>query len=244
MEPVLFYGNHAASSFGSIVALEWLGLPYRLSRINLPEDAQSEFYTRLNPARKVPLLLLEDGTRLSESAAILQHLAGRDLGKGLTFAQGTPEFDHLNQVLAFVNTDYWSSFAPAFKAFDMDLTGEKNPPVQKMLREFGGDGIAKAHAALEVMMGDNEWLAGDRRTIADAYFVGIARWVPFLASTGAKMLDQRDYPRLYRHIQKLEADPAVIFAHAIEDEKSAKSAGGFKGHVSLEDLKSRLKSSN
>ena len=180
-----FYGNHAASSFGSIVTLEWLGQPYRLSRINLPEDAQSDLYIQLNPARKVPLLLLENGTRLSESAAILQHLAWRDPSKGLTFAQGTPEYDHLNQVLAFVNTDYWSSFAPAFKAFDMDLTGEKDPPVQKMLREFGGE----AHAALEAMMGDREWLAGDRRTIADTYFAGIARSVPFLASTGAETVD-------------------------------------------------------
>jgi len=240
MEPVLFYGNHAASSFGSIVALEWLGQPYRLCRINLPQEAQSEIYTKLNPARKVPLLLLENGTRLSESAAILQHLAWRDPGKGLTYAQGTPQYDHLNQVLAFVNTDYWSSFAPAFKAFDMDLTGEKNPPLQAMLRDFGRDEIAKAHAALEVMMGEREWLAGDRRTIADAYFAGIARWVPFLASTGAKTVDQRDYPRLHRHVQKLEADPAVVFAHAIEEEQPANSAGGFKGHVSLAELQSRL----
>ena len=208
----------------------------------MPEEAQSDRYTKLNPARKVPLLLLEDGTRLSESAAILQHLAFRDMSKGLTFAQGTPEYDHLNRVLAFVNTDYWSSFAPAFKAFDMDLTGEKNPPVQKMLREFGLEEIEKAHAGLEAMIGDQQWLAGDTRTIADAYFAGIARWVPFLESTGAKMVDQRHYPKLYRLIQKLEADPAVIFAHAIEDEKPVTSSGGFKGHVTLEDLKPRLAS--
>lgn len=240
MEPVLFYGNHAASSFGSIVALEWLGHPYRLCRINLPEEAQNDLYAQLNPARKVPLLLLENGTRLSESAAILQHLAFRDLGKALTFAQGTPEYDRLGQILAFVNTDYCWSFAPAFKAFDMDLTGDQDPPVQEMLREFGLEGIEKAHAALETMIGDSEWLAGDTRTIADAYLAGIARWVPFLESTGAKMVDQHDYPRLYRLVQKLETDPAVIFAHAIEDEKPATSAGGFKGHVALKDLKSRL----
>ena len=51
-----------------------------------------------------------------------------------------------------------------------------------------------------------------------------ARWVPFLESTGAKMVDQRHYPKLYRLIQKLEADPAVIFAHAIEDEKPVTSS--------------------
>lgn len=103
----------------------------------------------------------------------------------------------------------------------MDLTGEENPPV------------------LETMMGDREWLAGDTRTIAGAYFIGIALGA-FRCSTGAETIDQRDYPRLYRHVQKLEADPAVVFAHAIEDERPAVSSGGFKGRVSLEDLKVRL----
>jgi glutathione S-transferase len=122
----------------------------------------------------------------------------------------------------------------------MDLTGEKNPALQAMLRATSAKRVAKAHADLERMMGDNAWLAGDKRTIADAYFAGVARWAPFLAETGAEMIDQRDYPRLYRLFQTLEADPAVIFAHAIEDARPAVSAGGFKGHVSAEDLTARL----
>ena len=241
MEPILFYGNHVASSFGSIVALEWLGIPYRLYRLDLPAETKTDFYTSINPVQKVPALLLENGTKLKESLAILQHLAARDLKQGLTFAQGTAEYDHLNQVLAFLHTDFWSSFAPAFEAFDMDLKGEKDPPLQETLRGLGQKAIAKAHGDLETMMGDGKWLASGRRTIADAYFIGIARWAPFLATTGAKTVDQRDYPKLHRHIQKLERDPAIIFAQAIEDDKPATSAGGFLGHVKPEDIKARLK---
>ena len=37
MEPVLFYGVPSGCSFGSIVALEWLGIPYKLCRIDMPE---------------------------------------------------------------------------------------------------------------------------------------------------------------------------------------------------------------
>ncbi|AKU95021.1 Glutathione S-transferase [Labilithrix luteola] len=240
MEPVLFYGNHAASSFGSIVALEWLGQPYRLSRLNLPFDAKSDSFTRINPVQKVPTLLRESGVPLSESSAILQHLAGRDPRRTLVYAPGSPEQDHLNQVLAFLHTDFWASFFPGFEAYDMELTGEKNPAMQEMLRHSGRKRVAKAHADLERMMGNNEWLAGDKRTIADAYFIGVARWAPFLAATGAKMIDPRDYPRLLRHYEKLEADPAVIFAHAIEDEKPATSAGGFLGHLSLEEVQTRI----
>lgn len=35
----------------------------------------------------------------------------------------------------------------------MDLPGQANPPLQEMLRDLDREGIAKAHADLEEMMG-------------------------------------------------------------------------------------------
>lgn len=107
MEPVLLYGVPQGCSFGSIVALEWLGQPYRLCRINMPGDMQSDLYARINPVRETPALLLEDGTVLTESAAILQNIATRGIDRGLGFKQGTREYDRLNQVIAFLNTTYF-----------------------------------------------------------------------------------------------------------------------------------------
>lgn len=240
MEPILFYGNHAASSMGSIVALEWAGQPYRLVRLDLPFDAQSDAFTRINPVQKVPTLLRENGTPLSESAAILRVIADRDPARSLVYTPGSAEQAHLDQVLGFLHSDFWAAFAPGFEAFDMDLKGEKNPEVQGMLRAIGQRRVAKAHADLERMMGDNDWLAGGKRTIADAYFIALARWAPFLAATGARMIDQSDYPKLYRHYQKLEADPAVVFAHAVEEDLPAVSTGAFKGRLTLEEAVGRL----
>ena len=85
MEPVLFYGVPHGCSFGSIVALEWLGRPYRLCRIEMPLETGERTYVRLNQARQTPTLLLEDGRALSESLAILQHLAARDLCRKLGY---------------------------------------------------------------------------------------------------------------------------------------------------------------
>ena len=87
MEPILFYGDHAASSFGTIVALEWLGQPYRLHRLELPRATKTAFYARINPVQKVPALLLEDGSTLSESIAILPHLAARDPDRRSSYEQ-------------------------------------------------------------------------------------------------------------------------------------------------------------
>lgn len=231
MEPVLFYGVPQGCSFGSIVALEWLNQPYRLCRITMPDDMQSDLYARFNPGRETPVLMLENGATLTESAAILQNIAARGLQQGLGFPQGTPEHDRLNQVLAFLNTTFFSSFSPLWKAYEM----AENPPVQEVLRQVGREDVARAHRQLDTMLEGRDWLAGQQRTVADAYFIGLARWADY-----HKAIDQKDYPRLHGLVQRLEADPAVAFAHAIEAEAPTVSTGKFLGHVTLEALSPKL----
>ena len=211
MEPVLFYGVPHGCSFGSIVALEWLGQPYRLSRIDMlaPKD---ERYARINPKHQTPTLLIESRKALSESFAILQHIAARDLGQRLGYLQGTREHDRLNSVLAFLHTEVHGAFSPAWTAFKLpdDATREK-----EMLRKLAREQAAKSYAHLESMLSGRDWLAGDVRTVADAYLIGVARWGEDLSLFDLK----REFPRLHKHLQELEANPAVIFAHAIEDTK-------------------------
>lgn len=233
MEPVLFYGVPHGCSFGSIVALEWLGQPYRLCRIDMLAKPKDERYARINPRHLTPTLLLENREALSESLAILHHIAARDLGQRLSFLQGTRAFDHLNSVLAFLHTELHGAFSLAWTAYKLpdDATQEK-----EMLRALARQKAAGTYTRLESMLSGREWLAGDVRTVADAYLIGIARWGEDLRLFDLK----REYPTLYRHLQKLEADKAVIFAHAIEDEKPATSSGGFLGHVTLGDLQPRL----
>ncbi|WP_129642715.1 glutathione S-transferase family protein [Peristeroidobacter agariperforans] len=231
MEPVLLYGIPQGCSFGSIVALEWLGQPYRLCRIDMLRDMQSHLYARFHPDRKTPALLLEDGTVLTESAATLQNIAARGIPKGFGFAQGTREFDRLNQRIAFLTTTYFAAFGPLWHAYKMD----QNSPVPGVLREVGRETVAKANEQLESMLANSEWLMGSRKSLADAYFIGLARWGKY-----HRVVEPGQYPNVDRLIHRLEADPAVVFAHAIEDERSAASSGGFRGHIALEELSHRL----
>jgi glutathione S-transferase len=232
MEPVLFYGVPHGCSFGSIVALEWLGQPYRLSRIDMlaPKD---ERYVRINPKHQTPTLLLENSDALDESLAILSHIAARDLGQRLGSLQGTRAFDRLNSALSFLHTEVHGAFSPAWTAFKLpeDAAREK-----EMLRTLARDQAAKAYFHLERMLAGQPWLAGDVRTVADAYLVGVARWGEDLRLFDLK----REFPRLHQHLQKLEVDKAVIFAHAIEEGKPATTSGAFLGHATLGDLQPRL----
>jgi glutathione S-transferase len=226
MSPILFYGVPEGCSFGSIVALEWLGEPYRLCRIQMPEEVSSERFAPVNPVRETPTLLTGDGRLVSESVAILNHIAARGIGRGLGFAQGDPAFDHFNQVLAFLNTSLFSAFAPLWYA----LETEGEPAAHAALRAYGSNQVAKAHRHIEAMLADRDWLGGDRPGLVDAYFAGIARWNDY-----HKVVDRADYPRVARLYERLQDDPAVRFAHAIEEQREARTTGGFRGHVSLDE---------
>lgn len=227
MSPILFYGVPSGCSFGSIVALEWLGQPYRLSRIEMPEVVTSEAFRRINPIGETPTLLTAGGASISESMAILNHIGARGIDRKLAFAQGTPEFDRLNQMLAFLNTTFFNAYVPLWYALEHGSDGVE----KQVLTEFGHAKVRKAHADLSALLGDKPWLLGEHRTLADAYFIGIARWNEY-----HQAVDRRDYPNLQRLYEKLEADPAVIFAHAVEDQRATVSAGGFAGEVSFDQV--------
>lgn len=226
MTPILFYGVPSGCSFGSIVALEWLGLPYRLCRIEMPEVASSDDYRRINPLGETPSLMTDAGAVISESLAILNHLGARGTGSGVAFDQSSPDFDRLNQMLAFLNTTFFNAFSPLWYALEHGAEGSQ----KQALTDYGRALVERAHADLQGMLGDGPWLLGKQRTLADAYFIGIARWTKY-----HDVIDRRDYPGVQRLFDRLETDPAVRFAHAIERGETAISAGGYQGHVSLQD---------
>lgn len=226
----LFYGVPSGCSFGSIVALEWLGQPYRLTRIGMPEEVTGEDYRRINAVGETPSLLTPDGQVISESMAILNHIGARGIERGIGFAQGTAEFDRLNQMLAFLNTTFFNAFGPLWHALEHVSDVQETA----VLREYARAKVVRAHELLDAMLGDQPWLLGEHKTLADAYFIGIARWTKY-----HDVVDRRDYPNLQRLFDQLEADPAVAFAHAIEEQQPATSAGGFLGEVGLGEMLSK-----
>lgn len=226
MTPILFYGVPSGCSFGSIVALEWLGAPYRLCRIRMPEEVSGNDYRRINPIGETPALMTAPGTVVTESMAILNHIGARGIERGLGFAQGTQEFDRLNRMLGYLNTSFFGAFGPLWYLLD-HATGQEQ---KRVLAEYGRADVEKAHAGLEKLIGDGPWLLGEHRTVADAYFVGIARWNEYHG-----VVDRGDYPSLQRLYDRLQRDPAVLFAHAVEQQKPAASAGGFLGEIELQE---------
>lgn len=227
MTEILCYGVPEGCSFGTIVALEWLGRPYRLCRIDMPKVVSGDAYRRINPVGETPTLITADGVPLSESMAILGHLGARFHEADLGPAPGSAEFDRRTQMLAYLNTSFFNAFSSLWFALEHEVDGIS----KEALTEYGRQQVEKAHAVLEMLLGDRPYLMGDKPEIVDAYFIGIARWADF-----HRAVDRTTYPGLDGLYKRLQQNPAVQFAWAIEHEEPASSAGGFQGHVTLDHV--------
>lgn len=227
-EPILTSGFPLGSSAGLVTAFEWLGQPYRLTRVDMLGEMRTDAYKRLNGRVETPVLITGEGRVLTETMAIALWLEARDLDRRISFEPGTPEADRLHQYVAFLNTGFTGAFVPMWVALEAEGVTEE---YRETLRKFGRSFVAERHGQLEAMIGDSDYLLGDRPTLADAVFAGVARWVDF-----HKAVDPRDYPRILALRKRIEADPAFRFAVSIEDGKQAAGSGAMKGLVPLADV--------
>ena len=127
-------------------------------------DTLTDAYAAINPLRETPVLELDSGERLAQSAAILWFLA-----EGTAFLpEDRFERAQVAQWLSFEQERIMGGIAnPRFRL----LTGREGPGLQARL--------ATGRDALEVLdahLAAREWVVGDGPTIADlALFAYISR---------------------------------------------------------------------
>lgn len=232
MEPLLVYGFPLGSSMGLVAALEWFGQPYRLSRVDMLTEMKNDTYARINGRLETPVLITDDGRALTETMAIALWLEARDVERRISFRPDTVEADRMHQLMAFLNTGFTGAFSPLWVALEMN---PPDPALQETLRKHGRESVIERHDRLEGMIGDTSFLIGDRPTLADAVLIGVARWLDF-----HEVAEPARWPRLAELRQRLETDPAVQFATAIELGESPTGSGALLGQTSLDEVIERF----
>ena len=131
----------------------------------------------MNPLGYVPLLELDDGTRITEGPAIVQYIADKVPAKNLAPANGTLERTKLQSWLNFVTSELHKGFSPLFnpsmpeeakKIFRERLATRfahaRQAPGQQRLpdgQEFLGGGCLPVHG---VELGDAAWTSTSPRS--------------------------------------------------------------------------------
>jgi glutathione S-transferase len=217
---------------GLVAAFEQMGQPYRLCRVDMLKEMKNDRYARINGRQETPVLITEDGRSLTETMAIIHWIETRDAERRVTFAPRSPEADRTYQLAAFVNTGFTGAFSPLWVAYELE---NGDPAFLDALRRFGRDAVKERHERLEAMIPADGFLVGDRMTVADTTLIGVARWAEFHDA-----VDGSDYPRLAALRRRIEAEPAVKFAEAIESGERPTGSGALVGHVPLDEVIDRF----
>jgi GSH-dependent disulfide-bond oxidoreductase len=184
------------------IALEEMGLDYRLVPVNLREGVQkTAAFKAMNPNGKVPVLIdrsvPEEGDLvLSESAAILVHLAEKT---GRLLPKGGPLRGKVFEQLFF----HASGLSPAFlQAFLVAIQTSPQPEAKdRALAE-----VDRTLGVLNDILERQPYAAGDEYSIADIAHFG---WMWRHQAIGASL---NKFPYLARWYEEIVTRPAVVTA--------------------------------
>lgn len=201
-----------------LIALEEIGVPFETRLIAfIKGEHRTPDYLALNPAGKVPALMLDDGV-LTQNTAILLYLARRFPEARLLPTTADPLAEaQLLARLAWFSADLHPIVTRIrMPHFFCDLDG-----APARVRELGATAMAFQLAGVERDLAAAPWLLGDDWSILDAYL----HWVWFRI-TGAGF-DTTPFPAITDHARRMEQRPAVQRALARErDAEQALAAQG------------------
>jgi len=157
---VLLYNSQVSGNCYKVrLLLAQLGLDYQRREVDVIDRSnRAELLGELNPALRVPTLVLDDGRPLGESNAIISYLAD-----GTVFLP-TDAFERA-KVLQWLFFEQYSH-EPYIAVVRFWVAVAKTPPAQAVLEEKMHGGYA-ALDALEGHLETNLFLVGERYTIAD-----------------------------------------------------------------------------
>ncbi len=183
----LYYTPGACSMAGHILAAEG-GLALDLEKVDLKthRTESGQDFRKLNPKGYVPALTLDDGTLLTENAAILPFLGDKT---GL-MPDGMARYRALEWI-GYIGTELHKNFGPLFG-------GASDDAKAKAIERIG----ARLAFVEESLTGD--YLLGAKLTAPDAYLFVILRWC---AAMGVRVSG-----RLAAFKSRMESRPGVIKA--------------------------------
>jgi glutathione S-transferase len=201
----LYFAPNACSLAPHIVLRE-LGLPFSLVRVNnqTKRTADGGDFYRINPKGYVAALELEDGTVLTEGAAILQHLADLQPEANLAPTNGSVARTQLQAQLNFIGSELHAGMSPLFSS-------EIPESVKDVLRGK----LAKRLGYMEQVLAETGHAFGAGFTVADAYLFTVLGWSEYLR------VDLAPFPAIRRFRDVIGARRSVIEALRAEAESPA-----------------------
>jgi GST-like protein len=194
-DPYVDYGQKGTGSVPVEAALLLLGEAYEVVERGPGEDRPAG-----NPLQRVPILRLPDGQLMTESAAILIHVADSHPAARMAPALVDPRRPGLLRWMTYVSAQIcalvWIRDDPGCLAAD-----EAHMPV---LLERTAERIAYCWRAMDAQVSPGRYILGDELSVLDLYVTVVSAWGP------RRPRFYREAPKLAEVVRRVDQDPRLV----------------------------------
>ena len=188
------YYSPGACSLSPHIALHEAGLAFTpvLASTKSHKLQDGTDYYSINPLGYVPMLELDDGTRLREGPAIVQYIADQVPLKMLAPINGSLQRYRLQEWLTFIGTEIHKGFSPLF-----------NPATPEEYKTMAREKVLQRLQWVDSQLADKQYLMGEQFTVADGYLFTVTNWAK------PTNLDISALTNLAAYRERVAARPAV-----------------------------------
>jgi glutathione S-transferase len=189
----LFY-SPGACSLAPHIALREAGLAFSLEKVDTAKHVTTsgaDYYT-VNPKGQVPVLELDEGTRLTEGPVIAQYIGDQATQRTLIPVAGSLARYRVMEWQNYITSELHKSFTPLFNS-EFDATA----------KSLHAKLLHKKFAWVDAQLARTKYLTGDDFTVADAYLFTVTGWSKHVG------LDLAHLPHLHRFLADVATRPAV-----------------------------------
>ena len=194
------YARNTAGSMAPEAMLALCGVDYEV--IVLERQADGSFppsFHAINPRAEVPTLVLPDGSVMTESAAMMIHLADLHPETGLSPPVGSPLRARFLRWQIYLATTVYMSDLRMFYPHRYTMAGGETAGI----KAFAKQSIMREFEIYAEALGEGPFILGEKMSAADVYAAMLLSWIPDMPALSGRL------PVLGRMYEAVLANPAV-----------------------------------
>ena len=195
------YGTRGSGSASTEAALELAGLSYRnVEAASWQPSPGLDELRRVNPIAQIPTLVLDDGSVLTESAAILIHLGLAHPASGLLASDPGRRAQQIRG-LVYIGANCYAGIGI------LDYPERWYPdPDDRVRKAMQARGRARVHELWQIFADQfpaEPWLSGEHLGALDILAATVSKW------SGARQALAESRPEFAALLARIDADPRI-----------------------------------
>ena len=194
------FGAAASGSVPVEATLTLLGIPYEVvEAVTWQDEAARKRVETVNPLRQVPALVLPSGEIMTESAAILIHLADSHPAACLAPGIGHPLRAQYLRWMTYVSAEIYALFWIKGDALRIAAGKDDAPRVIGRVH----DRIADCWRMMDEQIAPGRYILGDALNVLDLYVTVISRFGPW------RTRFYQTAPKMAEIVRRVDTDPRL-----------------------------------